>query len=96
MRKCWESEPCDRPTFRKNYSDISQYINKIAGYLDMGFNPFSEGKGGGGGGEGGGGEGGGGGGEGEGRGESRRCDEIDSREFEGEKKGRKRKFFGFK
>ena len=71
MRKCWESEPRDRPTFRKIYSNISQYIAQLADYLHLaiGSNPFSEGRGGGGGG---GGEGGGGG-----RGESRRCDEIE-------------------
>ena len=45
MRKCWEKAPNDRPTFKELYSSISKYIEHIAGYLDMGFNPFSGGEG---------------------------------------------------
>ena len=44
MKKCWEKAPCDRPTFKELHSNISKFIEHIAGYLDMGFNPFSGGK----------------------------------------------------
>ena len=40
MRKCWETEPDDRPTFKELYTNISKYIERVAGYLEMGFNPF--------------------------------------------------------
>ena len=62
--------PEDRPTFKELYCSVSQSIERDAGYLQFGFNPFT-----GGGGEGGGGDGEegkeegvgvGGGGEGEG------------------------------
>ena len=56
MRKCWERAPHERPTFRKIYSDITQYLLQL-GYLY----DFNEGRrvGGGGAEGGGGGEGGG-------------------------------------
>ena len=41
MRQCWEKSPHDRPTFKELYSTVSKYIERVAGYLDMGFNPFS-------------------------------------------------------
>ena len=40
MINCWVKAPSDRPTFRELYSNISKYIECIAGYLEMGFNPF--------------------------------------------------------
>ena len=43
MKKCWEKVPRDRPTFKELHSNISKFIEHIAGYLDMGFNPFSGG-----------------------------------------------------
>ena len=41
MRSCWEKVPEDRPTFKELYIQIIKYIEGIAGYLEMGFNPFS-------------------------------------------------------
>ena len=58
MRKCWEMSPEDRPSFKELTKTISKYIERVAGYLEIGFNPFTVGGGGGGGG---GGSGGGGG-----------------------------------
>ena len=43
MSQCWEKVPENRPTFKKLYSNISKFIERIAGYLDMGFNPFTGG-----------------------------------------------------
>ena len=48
-------EPGDRPTFKELCSTVSKCIERVAGYLQFGFNPFT---GGGGEGEGGGGKGG--------------------------------------
>ena len=45
MRKCWEKLPCDRPSFKELYSNISKYIERTAGYLELGYNPFSVGRG---------------------------------------------------
>ena len=42
MVKCWNFDPEDRPTFKELCSSTSAYVEKIAGYLDMNFNPFSE------------------------------------------------------
>ena len=42
--KCWEMAPDDRPTFKEIYSNISKYIERMAGYLEMGFNPFAAGE----------------------------------------------------
>ena len=41
MRKCWETSPDDRPTFKELYTNTNKYIERIAGYLEMGFNPFA-------------------------------------------------------
>ena len=35
--------PRKRPTFQELHSSISKYIERIAGYLQMGFNPFAGG-----------------------------------------------------
>ena len=43
MSQCWEKVPENRPTFKELYSNISKFIERIAGYLDMGFNPFTGG-----------------------------------------------------
>ena len=40
MRKCWEMDPNKRPSFKVLYSITSKYIERIAGYLVMEFNPF--------------------------------------------------------
>ena len=40
MKKCWEMEPNNRPTFSELCASITKYIERIAGYLEMGFNPF--------------------------------------------------------
>ena len=40
MKKCWEMKPEKRPTFSELYANITKYIERIAGYLDLGFNPF--------------------------------------------------------
>ena len=40
MRKCWEALPDDRPTFKELCTNTNKYIERIAGYLEMGFNPF--------------------------------------------------------
>ena len=41
MRKCWVMSPDDRPTFKELYSNTSKYIERIAGYLNLGCNPFT-------------------------------------------------------
>ena len=41
MQKCWEKSPKDRPTFKELHLNLNQYIEHIAGYLEMGFNPFA-------------------------------------------------------
>ena len=38
--KCWEAAPDDRPSFKELHTTTSKYIECIAGYLEMGFNPF--------------------------------------------------------
>ena len=42
MTKCWQTVPEDRPTFKEISFIISQFIEHIAGYLQIGFNPFTE------------------------------------------------------
>ena len=41
MRKCWEIVPENRPSFSDLYTITSKYIERMAGYLELGFNPFS-------------------------------------------------------
>ena len=41
MMKCWEMMPEDRPSFKELHVITSKYIERIAGYLEMGFNPFT-------------------------------------------------------
>ena len=41
MKKCWEMAPDDRPPFKQLYKNTSIYIERIAGYLELGFNPFA-------------------------------------------------------
>ena len=45
MRHCWEKAPEDRPTFKELYMCLNKSIENVAGYLEMGFNPFSAAKG---------------------------------------------------
>ena len=46
MIQCWDMAPENRPTFKDLYFSVSKYIECIAGYLDIGFNPFTGGCGG--------------------------------------------------
>ena len=39
--QCWKMSPEDRPTFKELYSSVSKFIERIAGYLEIGFNPFT-------------------------------------------------------
>ena len=41
MLQCWEAMPDKRPCFKELYSKTSKYIERIAGYLEIGFNPFA-------------------------------------------------------
>ena len=41
--QCWEKALESRPTFKELYSNISKYIERVAGYLDIAFNPFTAG-----------------------------------------------------
>ena len=41
MKKCWEIVPDDRLAFKQLYKNTSIYIEHIAGYLELGFNPFA-------------------------------------------------------
>ena len=41
MRKCWESVPENRPSFKIMYAKMSKYIENIAGYLEVEFNPLA-------------------------------------------------------
>lgn len=40
MSKCWEFQPEDRPPFSELYANISNYLERITGYLEVNFNPF--------------------------------------------------------
>ena len=41
MLQCWETMPDERPSFKILYKNTSKYIEGIAGYLEIGFNPFA-------------------------------------------------------
>ena len=41
MLQCWEAMPEKRPSFGILYKNTSKYIEGIAGYLEIGFNPFA-------------------------------------------------------
>ena len=42
MKKCWDKSPEKRPSFDDLADNISEYAEKIAGYLDInGYNPFT-------------------------------------------------------
>ena len=41
--QCWKMSPEDRPTFKEICSSVSKFIERIAGYLEIGFNPFTGG-----------------------------------------------------
>ena len=40
MIKCWEFEPENRPSFQELYKNTSSYSERIAGYLEVTYNPF--------------------------------------------------------
>lgn len=44
MIKCWEGSPKDRPSFSNIYKEVSKLIERVAGYLDIEFNPFTGGE----------------------------------------------------
>ena len=41
MMKCWIKAPEDRPTFNELYCTVSQCVESLAGYMQVGFNPFT-------------------------------------------------------
>ena len=41
MMKCWQLAPDDRPSFKEIYKSTSTYIENMAGYLELGCNPFT-------------------------------------------------------
>ena len=41
--QCWKMSPEDRPTFKEICSSVSKFIERVAGYLEIGFNSFTEG-----------------------------------------------------
>ena len=41
MLECWESAPDKRPSFKTLYTNTSKFIEGLAGYLEVGFNPFA-------------------------------------------------------
>ena len=41
MLTCWEAVPDERPSFKTLYNNASKIIGGIAGYLEIGFNPFT-------------------------------------------------------
>ena len=41
LLNCWEAVPDKRPSFKTLYTNASKIIEGIAGYLEMGFNPFT-------------------------------------------------------
>ena len=43
MMRCWMTAPEDRPTFKELHVTVSNYIEHLAGYLQLGFNHFNGG-----------------------------------------------------
>ena len=41
MKECWDIVPDDRPSFKEIHTNTSKYTERIAGYLEIGFNPFT-------------------------------------------------------
>ena len=41
MMKCWETALEDRPSFKELHKATSKYTEHIAGYLEIGYNPFT-------------------------------------------------------
>ena len=41
MMECWRAAPDDRPSFKELHTTTSKYTERIAGYLEIGFNPFA-------------------------------------------------------
>ena len=41
MLQCWEPVPERRPSFHELHTNTSKYTEQIAGYLEIGFNPFA-------------------------------------------------------
>lgn len=41
MLQCWEFVPDKRPSFKTLYKHTSNFVEGLAGYLEMGFNPFA-------------------------------------------------------
>ena len=39
--QCWKMSPEERPTFKELCLSVSKFIEHIAGYLEIGFNPFT-------------------------------------------------------
>ena len=46
MMQCWKMSPEDRHTFKEICSNVSKFIERIVGYLEIGFNLFTGGEGG--------------------------------------------------
>ena len=44
MMQCWKMSPEDRPTFKEICSNVAKFIERVAGYLEIGFNPFTGGE----------------------------------------------------
>ena len=43
MLQCWELAPDKRPSFKTLYKNTSKFVEGLAGYLEIGFNPFEAG-----------------------------------------------------
>lgn len=41
MLNCWATDPNRRPSFSEAATTLSGYIETLAGYLDMNYNPFT-------------------------------------------------------
>ena len=40
--ECWEAAPDDRPSFKELRKTTTKYTERIAGYLEIGYNPFAD------------------------------------------------------